>query len=146
MSYTITLRIYQTNTNAFFRVVEAAVWTAAGGGTWDAVRGEHVLTVNSGSAGVLRLVSDTGEVSTVALGVHEDKRWCDIVTGLQPGQTAASVLGEYYVAGGTVDRSYMRKKQAESYAVTSLGPQARKYTVAYSVATGANLKANLTIG
>src|SRR5258708_7522566 len=62
--YRITAQVYQTNTNAFFRVVEQTVLN----GTWDQVDAAYVLTMpGSGTAGSLRFVSDTGENFIVTL-------------------------------------------------------------------------------
>ena len=75
MSYTITVQIYQTNPNAFFRVVESTVWQYANGGTWAESNGTRVLTMGgSGTCGSLRFVSDTGENFIATLGVHNYKR------------------------------------------------------------------------
>ncbi|EKM51430.1 uncharacterized protein PHACADRAFT_263561 [Phanerochaete carnosa HHB-10118-sp] len=147
MSYTITVRVYQTSTNAFFRVVEKIVWHEANGGTWDESCGEHILTLGgSGTSGALRFESDTGENFLAAFGVHSYKRWCDIVTGLEPRQTGTLVLGEYYTDRGAVQRAYMRERQAASYGVESLGDKPRGFNVAYTVADGKNLRANIVIG
>lgn len=149
MSYKITLRIYQTNTNAFFRVVEAAAGHPGGpGGSWSAVRDEHVLTLGgSGSAGALRLLDeDTGEAFVVVLGVHEHRRWCDVVTRLQPGQTAASVLREYFTHGGAADREFVRTAQGARCAVEDVGSRPRHCEVVFTVSNGRDLRANLIIG
>ncbi|KAI0247901.1 fungal fruit body lectin [Lactifluus subvellereus] len=71
MTYTITARVYQTNTNAFFNVVERTVWKYGNGGTWSEVDGAYVLTMGgSGTCGSLRFVADTGENFIATLGVH----------------------------------------------------------------------------
>ena len=142
MSYKITVRVYHTNTNAFFQLVEKTNWNYANGGTWTECYGEHILTMGgSGTSGTLRFLSDTGERFIVALGVHNYKRWSDIVTGLAPDQTGIVINSEYYNSGG---RAYAREKQLSTYSVTSSA--GRRFTVTYIVTEGNDLKANIIIG
>ena len=94
MSYTITVQIYQTNPDAFFRVVEETVWH---GGTWSQVDGAYVLTIGgSGTYGSLRFKSDTDEYFIVTLGVHYYKGWGDIITNLSPSDTGVTITPQYY--------------------------------------------------
>ena len=96
MSYKITVRVYQTNPNNFFRLVEQTVWKYANGGTWGESNGEYVLTMGgSGTSGTLRFVGDDGEKFIVALGVHNYKRWGDIVTNLADDQTGVVINPQY---------------------------------------------------
>lgn len=147
MSYTIAVQVYQTNQNAFFQVVEKAVFA---NGTWSENNGIHVLTMGaSGTSGSLRLVAaDTGENFIVTLGVHNYKVWGDIVTKLDPtSQTAVKISPEYYETewGGTnnKDRVAARWKTLSEYSVERDG---RKYTFKYTVTDGHNLKVNVIIG
>lgn len=90
MTYTITVRVYQSNPNAFFEIVEKTVWNYANGGTWTVKDDRQVLTMGgSGTSGILRFVSGE-ERFIVALGVHNYKRWVDVSTGLAPNQTATN--------------------------------------------------------
>nr|1XI0_A Chain A, lectin [Xerocomellus chrysenteron]1XI0_B Chain B, lectin [Xerocomellus chrysenteron] len=140
MSYSITLRVYQTNRDrGYFSIVEKTVWHFANGGTWSEANGAHTLTQGgSGTSGVLRFLSTKGERITVAVGVHNYKRWCDVVTGLKPDETALVINPQYYNNGG---RDYVREKQLAEYSVTSaIGT---KVEVVYTVAEGNNLEANV---
>jgi hypothetical protein len=142
MSYKITLRVYQTNTNAFFKVVEQTVWNYANGGTWTEFDGQKVLTMGgSGTSGTIRFTADTGENFIVALGVHNYKRWCDIVTNLTNDQTGVIINPQYYNGG---PRAYMREKQLATYSVSN--SKGRKFTITYTVTDGNDLKANIIIG
>ena len=142
MSYIITARIYQTNPNAFFQPIESTVWNYANGGTWSLVDGAHVLTMGgSGTSGILRFESDTGERFSVALGVHNNARWCDIVTGLAAKDTAVAIHPEYYNNG---KRAYTREKTLKEYSVKSSA--GRNFQVKYAVAEGNKLVANIIIG
>ena len=143
MSYSIALRVFQTNpARGFFHVVEKTVWHYANGGTWSEADGVLTLTMGgSGTSGVLRFKSDKGELITVAVGVHNYKRWCDVVTGLKTNETALVINGQYYSNGG---RDYQREKQLAEYSVTSAA--GTKFEVKYTVADGNNLAANIIIG
>jgi hypothetical protein len=145
MAYTITAQVYQTNPNAFFRVVEKTVFN---NGTWDEVKGAHILTMGgSGTSGSLRFVADTGENFIVTLGVHNYKPWGDIVTKLDNALTGVKINPEYYEKewGGSqnADRVAVRWKNFSSYEVSRDG---RKYSFNYGVTSGNELKVNLVIG
>jgi hypothetical protein len=141
MSYKITLRVYQTNTNAYFHVVEQTVWNYANGGTWSQTDEERTLTMGgSGTSGTIRFVADNGENFIVALGVHNYKRWCDIVTNLTGEQTGTVINPQYYNSG---PRAYQREKQLATYSVSN--SKGRKFTINYTVTDGNDLKANIII-
>ena len=143
MSYKITVRVYQTNPNNFFRLVEQTVWKYANGGTWGESNGEYVLTMGgSGTSGTLRFVGDDGEKFIVAFGVHNYKRWSDIVTNLTDDQTGVVINPQYY--DGTPDRAHARESQRSEYSVKNL--QGRNFTVNYTVNEGNDLRANIIIG
>jgi Fungal fruit body lectin len=141
-TYTITLRIYQTNPNAYFHIVEKTAWGFADGGIWtESTNGEQVLTMGgSGTCGTLRFQSDTGEKIVVAVGVHNYERWCDIVPDVQSHQTGSTIQAQYYGAGG---RDAQREKQLSSYSV--IGASGRKVSIEYTVDSGKALRANVTI-
>ncbi|KAF8452858.1 lectin [Boletus edulis BED1] len=142
MSYSITLRVYQRNPGrGFFSIVEKTVFHFANGGTWSEANGAETLTMGgSGTSGVLRFKSDK-ELITVAVGVHNYKRWCDVVTGLKPDETALVINPQYYNNG---PRAYVREKQLAEYSVTSVA--GTKVEVKYTVAEGNNLQADIIIG
>ena len=142
-TYTITACIFQANdTRGCFRIVEKAVWSNANGGTWDEVNGTHVLTMGgSGTCGIMRFKNaDTGEDVAIALGVHNYKRWCDAVTGLS-GQTAASIISQYYTGPDSQGRQKVRESQLQDYSIKSA--VGRQYRLHYTVADGNNLKVNI---
>ncbi|KAH9953094.1 lectin [Russula dissimulans] len=144
MSYKITAEVYQTNRNAFFRVVEQTVWKYANGGTWDQEDGAYVLTMGgSGTSGSLRFVSDTGENFIITLGVHNYKRWGDIVTNLTPDQTGVIITPEYY-SDDHRDREQQRERQLTTYNVNNA--KGRNFAFDYTVADGNNLKVKIIIG
>jgi len=143
MSYKINVRVYQTNPNAFFHIVEKTVWKFANGGSWSEFNGEQILTMGgSGTSGTLRFISDTGENFIVAIGVHNNKRWGDIVTNLSNEQTGVVINPEYYVEGS--GRAAARERQLASYSVKNA--KGRQYSVIYTVADGNDLRASIIIG
>ncbi|KAI9571023.1 lectin [Boletus coccyginus] len=143
MSYSINLHIYQKDPNfGSFSIVEQTVWYYANGGTWSESSGALTLTMGgSGTSGVIRFKSTKGELITVAVGVHNYKRWCDVVTGLKPEETALKINGQYYNNGG---RDWVREKQETEHTATS--PSGTKVTIKYTVTEGSNLAANIIIG
>ena len=97
----------------------------------------------SGTCGSLRFVADTGENFIATLGVHNYKRWGDIVTNLSNDQTGVVITPEYY-SNEHPDREKAREAQLASYSVKNL--KGREFSIKYTVAEGNNLKANIIIG
>lgn len=142
MSYTITAKVYQTNTNAFFHNVERTVWKFANGGTWVDVKDTYVLTMGgSGTSGSLRFIADTGEIFVVTLGVHNYKRWGDIITNLSTSDTGLTINPQYYENN---ELGAQREKQLTTYSVTN--NKGRKISFTYTVTEGNNLSVNIVIG
>ncbi|KZV96848.1 hypothetical protein EXIGLDRAFT_764915 [Exidia glandulosa HHB12029] len=71
MSYTIIVKVFQTNPNAWFEVIESTVWHYANGGSWTKANDKYVLTMGStGTSGILRFQSGD-QYFIVALGVDD---------------------------------------------------------------------------
>ncbi|KZP10994.1 lectin 2a [Athelia psychrophila] len=137
MSYKINLCVFQTNPNAFFHIVEQTCLTK---GHWSEVDGELILHMeNSGTSGTLRLKSDTDEEFVLVLGIHNYKRWCDIVPDIK-GDTGASLNPEYYESGR---RAEQREKQLASFSCKN--QKGRKLEIKFIEEKDKNLKANLII-
>ncbi|KAJ7506008.1 lectin [Mycena galericulata] len=146
MSYTITVRVFQTNPSngAYFRIVEQTTFRSGDGkNEWNVIQGTPTIAFGgSGTSGALRFKSDkTNEPFIVVLGVHNYKRWCDIVTDPTPLQTAMAINEEYYGGGG---RHGQRERQNSSCNVTN--SSGRRITVNYSVAEGNSLVADVIVG
>ena len=141
MSYSITLRVYQRNPGrGFFHIVEKTV-NYANGGTRSEANGTLTLTIGGdGTSGVLLFLSDKGERITLAVGVHNYKRWCDVATGLNPDETSLVINGQYYNDGG---RDWVRVRQQTEHSATS--PTGTTVKVIYTVAEGNKLEANVII-
>ncbi|KAG1781199.1 fungal fruit body lectin, partial [Suillus placidus] len=66
-------------------------------GTWSNTDSIQTLDMAyDGSSGALRFRNGVGEAFLVTLGVHNDKRWCDVVTDLKPWDTGVKIHPEYY--------------------------------------------------
>ncbi|KZP31629.1 lectin [Athelia psychrophila] len=146
MSYRITASVFQTNPgnpDTLFRAVEQTVFNYANGGTWDSVEEQKLLTMGgSGTSGTIRFVSVDGKESfIVALGVHNYKRWCDVVTNLKDDQTGVLINPQYYNNGG---RDYQREKQLASYNIKNA--KGREIGVKFTKDDGNDLKCNIIIG
>ncbi|KAG6841063.1 hypothetical protein C0991_002274 [Blastosporella zonata] len=140
--YSITLRVFQTNPNTHFRVVEQTVWNYANGGEWSLVQGQYVLKMNgSGTSGTIRFLADNGENFIVAIGVHNYKRWSDIVTNLGNDQTGVIINPQYY---SQRDREEQREKQLALYEVKNA--KGRQFAIKFIKAEGNDLVADIIIG
>ena len=94
----------------------------------------------SGTSGILRFKSDT-EYFTVALGVYNYKRWVDVCTNLDAGDTAAYFYPQYYTTGTT--QAHVVEQQLSNFDVTSA--QGTKIQVSYTVADGQSLECTIVI-
>ncbi|KAH9946727.1 lectin [Amylocystis lapponica] len=117
MSYTITARKVDVSTIGFF-FVEKTVWYFAGGGTWSDTNGIQTLAMpGSGTSGGIRVVSSDGtEAFYVAVGIHNYKRWCDVVTDITDSDTSMKLHPQYYESG---ERAAIREKQLAEIERTS---------------------------
>ncbi|KAL3470495.1 fungal fruit body lectin [Aspergillus californicus] len=98
MSYTIHLRIESANDD--LSIVEQAVWHYANGGTWSSRENHHHLTMGgSGTSGLLRIQTTSGELFSVVVGVHNYAPWGDVQVNLAPGDTGVKLNPEYYAGG-----------------------------------------------
>ncbi len=111
MAYKFTVRVYQTNTNAYFTPIETSVHDA---GYWSNTDGQYTLMTGFNTSGAIRFHSG-GENVVVFLGNHDKKIWCDIDTDID-GNTAAKLNAEYY-DGKARERD--RKKHAKSATVVN---------------------------
>ncbi|KAF4239925.1 hypothetical protein CNMCM6805_005382 [Aspergillus fumigatiaffinis] len=99
MSYTIRLRI-ENGTSDTLTVVEKTCWYYANGCTWTEKDGEHVLFMGgSGTSGMLRFKTSSGDFFTVALGMHNNNAWSGLLVNLQEDDTALKLHPEYYNGG-----------------------------------------------
>jgi hypothetical protein len=96
--YVIRVNIIQTRCSPLYSIVEKTNFHE---GTWSEDGNEQILTMaGSGVSGMLRFKSSQGDsFFLVALGVHNYKRWCDIVVDATPtGNTCVDIHPQYYNA------------------------------------------------
>ncbi|KAF4166915.1 hypothetical protein CNMCM6936_005824 [Aspergillus lentulus] len=99
MSYTIRLRI-ENGTSDTLTVVEKTCWYYANGSTWTEKDGEHVLFMGgSGTSGMLRFKTSSGDFFTVVLGMHNYNPWSGLLVNLREDDTALKLHPEYYNGG-----------------------------------------------
>jgi Fungal fruit body lectin len=101
------------------------------------------LWAAAGTCGSLRFVSNNGDNFIITLGVHNYKRWGDIVTNLTNDQTGVIITPEYYDDDHR-DREQQREKQLTTYSVTSA--TGRHYAFNYTGTEGNNFTVNIIIG
>ncbi|KAJ3498411.1 hypothetical protein NLJ89_g10222 [Agrocybe chaxingu] len=141
MAYTVTVNIVQKLASPNrFTVVERTCqqncyWTESG-------NGEYVLNLhNSGTSGMLRFrILATGEEFTVAVGVHNYKRWCDIIPNFQELNKTAMLIHPTYYGG---ERDGMLWKQLPSF--ETVDKKGHKLVLIFNPAEGNNLYATLSI-
>ncbi|KAJ4211251.1 hypothetical protein NW759_012731 [Fusarium solani] len=143
MPYTIKVRVYQTNTNAYFHIVEKGCWHYAKGAEWSEHNGVLTLTMgDSGTSGMLRFKTEQGkEAFFIAMGVHNYKPWVDTVTGLADDVTCVKALPEYY--GNASDRTRSRESQRTSQSILNI--DRRTIATEYKVSQGNDLELNIII-
>ncbi|EKJ69238.1 hypothetical protein NXS19_012742 [Fusarium pseudograminearum] len=144
MSYTIKVRVYQTNPNAYFHIVEKGCWHYANGSQWNEQNGILTLAMGgSGTSGMLRFKTEQNkEGFFVAMGVHNYKPWVDTVTGLGDDITCVKALPEYY--GNASDRTRSRESQRTEQTILNI--DRRNISTHYKVKEGNNLELDITIG
>ncbi|KAL4869925.1 hypothetical protein BDV12DRAFT_167083 [Aspergillus spectabilis] len=113
MSYTITVTIVNDAADDL-SVVEKTCWHYANGGTWKEHNGREILTMgSSGTSGILRFQSPSGELSTVVVGIHNWQPWCDAQVDLATNDTGVKLHPEYY-SGGRLSGEAHREIQRTS--------------------------------
>ena len=111
------------------------------GGNWSEVDGEQILTMGgSGTSGTLRFKNPQGDYFLVALGVHNYKRWCDIVVDITPSNTGTEIHPTYYSNGA---RGEMLWKQLASLEKTT--SKGVRFKVEYYKEEGHTFWATITI-
>ncbi|KAI9464100.1 fungal fruit body lectin [Lactarius psammicola] len=142
-TFSIKVVIFQESPSEFFRVVEKTVWNLANGGTWNEVDGCNVLRMNgSGTSGALRLLSDKGRGCIFTFGVHDFKRWGDIITDIKDDITACVINPQYY-SKDHPNMEEQREKQLTSLVINDI--LGYKYSFDYVVADGNELTVRVII-
>jgi hypothetical protein len=93
MTYTFVVRV-SDNSDAGFAICEQSVLNS---GYWSNTDGVLTLVItHSGTSGALRFRSKSGEEFIICLGVHNYKRWLDIVEDITANDTCVIILPTYY--------------------------------------------------
>jgi hypothetical protein len=145
MSYIIRASVIHNNEdqNVSFRIVEKTIWNYTTG-TWDNVDGDQILTMGgSGSSGGLRFIANTGENFFIVFGIHNFKRWGDIVPDLPDNETGVTTHPQYYI-GDHPKRTAAREAQRPAYSVKDSSGRSISYD--FTTAEGNNLVVNIIIG
>ncbi|KAG6554011.1 hypothetical protein Mapa_004928 [Marchantia paleacea] len=141
MSFTIHVRVIQNKPFAWYNIVEKSAWHYEGGGIWSEENGEQVLQMDcSGSSGMLRFKNPEGDFFLVALGIHNSKRWCDIVVDQKSNNTCTEIHPTYYNDG---PRHEMLWKQLAS--LEKVNAQGESINVDYEQEDGSTLWATITV-
>lgn len=145
MSYSIKVRVYQSETNTWFKIVEKAVFYYGNGGVFSEQDGVNTLTIgSSGTSGLLRFKTEQGkEAFFVAFGVHNYKPWLDIITGLADDVTGVKALPEYY---NNVNPERVKSREAVRTRQSILNIDRRTIAAEYKVTEGKNLELAIIIG
>jgi hypothetical protein len=144
MSFSITIRVYQTNGDNFFRIAEQTAWKNAVG--WSTDANQHILNLGTSkdTSGTLRFISSNGESFILAVGVYNGQRWCDIVPDLQADQTGVIVNPEYYDPVNYPAKVSIRKSVPDYFKTVDL--KQRSLSVLFTANSGQDLQASLFIG
>ncbi|KAI1448504.1 lectin [Annulohypoxylon stygium] len=139
--YSVKISIFQTNPNGpLFQIAEKSVWYFASGGEWSTSDTAPTLTMlDSGTSGMLRFVPDAApssnrEIFVVAVGVHNNKHWVDIVTNIKNTETTPLTLSQYYRDTGNTQADRVSAREAQRDSWDAVNNQGRKISAKFTTA------------
>jgi hypothetical protein len=136
MSYNINLRVINDTADTLTLVEKTCLNNNI---TWTSSESGHRLSMpNSGTSGLLRFKTSQGDFFSVLIGVHNYKRWCDIV--VDTTLTGVELHPKYYQEAAP-EFQLLWKQLPEISKKTAKG---KTITVKYYVADGNALFANLS--
>jgi hypothetical protein len=95
MSYTIKIRLVN-DTDDTLTLVEKTCWWGHST-VWTEPEGGHLLSIAaSGTSGMLRFRNSDGDFFALAVGVHNNARWCDVVVDLADDAPLTQLHSAYY--------------------------------------------------
>lgn len=97
MSYTLHLRLINDTPDSLSLVEQTFWWGKST--RWSQIdsTGVYVLSMaNSGSSGMLRFQTSRGDYFAVAVGVHNYKRWCDVLVDTADDSPLTKLHPKYY--------------------------------------------------
>lgn len=140
MEYNLTVHT-TNNSDVGFSIVEKTLWNK---GTWSSQDGVQLLNLSgSGASGMLRYRNNgTGESFIVALGIHQNSRWCDVIMGLDPSDTATPRHALYYEPRSAENQT---KRQLRVAIITEPTATGRQVEVQYGSVLDNPYNVNVTI-
>lgn len=137
MSYTIKVRI-TNKTSDEIKLVESSVWMYANGGTWEQLPDNHKLVMGgSGTSGMLRFQTASGEYFAAAFGIHNYAPWSGIAVDLKAGDTLQEVHKTYYAGGSrsspTVKDSMALTKTGKGMAISYEEESSKVYVATFEI-------------
>ena len=117
------IKVYVDNKNCDeLKLVEKSVWMYANGGIWEEFGEVHKLTMNgSGTSGMLRYLTASGEYFAAAFGIHNYAPWSGLAVDITSGDTLQQVHKEFYAGGPrsspTVQDATAKSKSGKSFSI-----------------------------
>ncbi|KAK4442878.1 lectin 2b [Podospora aff. communis PSN243] len=144
MAYRITVRVIN-DTNAPLDLIEKTCWKGAGTAWTESTSGYHLHMNASGSSGMLRFRSSEGEYFSVAVGVHNYKRWCDVDVNLGDSGVLTGLHPRYYdEKDGKYKMLWAQATECPAKGEPErVSDKGRKWRVEFYVAEGNELRANV---
>ncbi|KIJ24171.1 hypothetical protein M422DRAFT_217261 [Sphaerobolus stellatus SS14] len=145
--YTVTVNVNDVNDkleDGTINNISRRVWHYANGGNWSSQsKDQWKLTMGgSGTCGTLRFDDSVNdEHFFVLIGVHNYKRWCDIVTD-EEDSDLTKLLSQYYDDNYPHRTGVRWKQRSKASATTDNGT---KIKVKFTKDDGHDLKVELTI-
>jgi hypothetical protein len=143
MAYSIRINVIN-NTSDTLAIVEKTTWYYTSSCEWSEFSGGHLLSMGgSGTSGMIRFKSSNGEQIGLVTGVHNYKRWCDLVVNIEntgaDKSTSMYIHPTYYQPG---TNATTREKQLSSVVKTTA--KGKRVTAFFYVDDGNNLYAVFT--
>ncbi|KAK1782294.1 putative lectin [Copromyces sp. CBS 386.78] len=97
MSYTLHLRLINDTSDPLTLVEQTSWWGKNTIWSQTPSTGVYVLSMaNSGSSGMLRFQTSKGDFFAIAAGVHNYKRWCDVLVDTGDEAPLTKLHPKYY--------------------------------------------------
>jgi hypothetical protein len=111
-NYTISFNVYNKVDNHGFKLVDKSMWSEANGRAESITDSTQTFTIRSGSSVALCFRSSEDMCTFfVILGVHNEIKWCDVLTDCKNDDTALRLHPEYHNATGLHNDVCMDQKE-----------------------------------
>jgi hypothetical protein len=114
-NYTISFNVYNKVDNHGFKLVDKSEWSEANGRAVSITNSSQTFTIRNGSSGALCFRSSEIMCTFfVILGVHNNIKWCDLLTDCKNDDTALKLHPEYHnPTGSHIDVCMDQKDKVE---------------------------------